>query len=92
MTRCQSSLLTALCLLLLTAFTGCGEPEPGGPGRTAGSRAGIDSSGEFPPPKIEFDATEHDFGIIEPTDLVSHRFTFHNRGESLLFIHKVRPS
>ncbi len=79
-------------LLLLLFAAGCGEPEPGGPGRTAGSRAGLDSAGELPPPRIEFDSVEHDFGKIETDGPVSHQFTFRNRGKSLLFIRNIKPS
>ncbi len=81
-----------LVLVLLLLHPGCGEPEPGGPGRTAGSRAGLDDAGELPPPRIEFDSLEHDFGDIEDDQPVSHRFTFHNRGNSLLFIRNIQPS
>lgn len=85
-------LTTIFCCLALLLFPGCGEPEPGGPGRTAGSRAGLTSSGELPPPRIVFSSLVHDFGQIDESESVSHRFTFHNRGKSLLFIRNIKPS
>jgi hypothetical protein len=84
--------LTALCCFVLLLSSGCGEPEPGGPGRTAGSSAGPDSSGQLPPPRIEFAELVHDFGEIDDTESVFHRFTFSNQGKSLLFIRDVKPS
>jgi len=81
-----------LSLLLIVSAPGCGEPEPGGPGRVAGSRAGLDK-GPMPPARIEFDSLEHDFGTVDAeADPVSHRFTFRNPGQSLLFIRDVKSS
>jgi hypothetical protein len=85
-------IITALFFAALLLAPGCGEPEPGGPGRVAGSRAGLDSSGQLPPPRIEFASVEHDFGEIDEGQSVSHRFSFRNSGQSLLFIRNVKPS
>lgn len=81
-----------MVIALMLICIGCGEPEPGGPGRVAGSRAGLNGSGEMPPPRIEFTSVEHDFGVIEEGQTASHQFTFSNRGQSLLFIRNVKPS
>jgi len=81
-----------LLLGLLVWAPGCGEPEPAGPGRTVGSRAGLSSSGDLPPPRIELSALEHDFGVLRLGDQPSAHFTFRNTGDSLLFIRKVRSS
>ncbi len=57
-----------------------------------GSRAGMTSSGDLPPPRFEISATEHDFGDIRLGEDPSTRFTIRNTGDSLLFIRKVRSS
>ena len=92
--RCfgRVSQIVILLISVLLLVQGCGEPEPGGPGRVAGSRAGLDTSGQIPPPRIEFSSTEHDFGKIDESQSVSHRFNFRNSGQSLLFIRNVKPS
>ena len=81
-----------MLLTVLLFLTGCGEPEPGGPGREAGSRGGL-GEGRLPPPRIEFDSLAHDFGELDSSaEPVSHRFTFRNQGQSLLFIRDIRSS
>ncbi len=88
----EAWITTILFIAVLLLAPGCGEPEPGGPGRVAGSRAGLDSSGELPPPSIEFTSLEHDFGEIDEGQSVSHEFRFWNSGQSLLFIRNIKPS
>lgn len=84
--------LLSFLLLLIVSVSGCGDPEPGGPGRTAGSRAGLDE-GPMPPARIEFDSLAHDFGPIDAeAEPVTHVFTFRNTGQSLLFIRDVKSS
>ncbi|WP_428225066.1 DUF1573 domain-containing protein [Flavobacterium sp.] len=46
--------------------------------------------GEYP--KIEFDASEHDFGTINQGDKVEHVFKFTNTGKNDLYVMEVRPS
>ncbi|PKL37261.1 MAG: hypothetical protein CVV44_16640 [Spirochaetae bacterium HGW-Spirochaetae-1] len=41
-------------------------------------------------PKINFDQTSHDFGIVEPESELVHVFGFSNTGEATLIVQKVR--
>jgi len=41
-------------------------------------------------PKIHFDQTSHDFGMVETESELVHVFEFSNTGEATLIIQKVR--
>jgi hypothetical protein len=43
-------------------------------------------------PAITFDAEEHDFGTIAPTDTIEHVFEFTNTGDKELVIQKLGSS
>ena len=45
---------------------------------------------EGPPPRIEFDQYVHDFESRLQGETLTHRFTFHNRGEGVLYIQDYR--
>ncbi len=47
---------------------------------------------EGPIPSFEWTKTEHDFGTINESDVVTYTYKFKNTGESPLIIESVRPS
>lgn len=60
------------------------------------SCAGAGAPGGEPPPpggpRIVFDETVHEFGVIEQGDAVSHVFSFRNEGGDTLIVRDLRPS
>lgn len=45
-----------------------------------------------PSPRLEFEEMEHDFGVINEGDTVTHVYRFRNTGSDTLRIGKVRAS
>ncbi len=62
------------------------------PGATTTPVKTPDVKPEGPIPSFEWATTEHDFGTINESDVVTHTYTFKNTGESPLIIEGVRPS
>ena len=65
-------------------------------GKDASNEGAADSQGveaekpETAKPKIVFDQKDFDFGEVEAGQKIEHVFTFRNKGEGTLTIHKVR--
>lgn len=74
------------------ASTGIPNPDAniGGPDLNAAPTATPPADGKYP--NMEFEKTEHDFGMINQGDKVTYVFKFKNTGEADLLISKAKGS
>ena len=85
-----------LLLFLLTGLTACHTGKEGEQEGASSSGAGLSVESavleQKKSPKILFEEKEYDFGKVEAGEDVEHAFSFLNKGNSPLAIHKVRTS
>ncbi len=98
MFKATNAIAIVLATIAIVSFCSCSKPSsPQAASTEPPAEEQVETVAELtvdpaPAPKIVFDETFHDFGVIDDTKTVQHDFVFWNRGDATLVIKGIRAS